>query len=605
MQKKFQLSTLLSEQAKKYGKRAALFYRDALSKKWFPISWNELYSRAETLAGALIEKKVKSEEKVGIFSPNIPEAIVADFANYAVHAISVPMYATSTAAQIEFIVNDSEIGIIYAGEQYQYDIACEVLKNSKTLHTVVAMTPNVDLRGIKGGISLKDFMALGEMHPNTEQIAARRALSTENDLVNILYTSGTTGQPKGVMLHLSNYAEIMRTHNQILSMLNDKDTSMCFLPLTHVFERAWTYFCLQKGIAVYVNKDTAAIASIMPEVRPTVMCAVPRYWEKVYAAVQAKIESSPSLIQKLFRYSIKLGYKRNLEYKRVGKHSPMSIGLPYKFIARPLFNKVKKVAGIDNGRLFPVAGARLSDEINEFLHALDIKICYGYGLTESCATVSCYEASMKNYIIGSVGKIIPDLQVKISNEGEILLKGKTITAGYYKRPDANKEAFTEDGFFRTGDAGYLDMDNNLYITDRIKDLFKTAGGKYIAPQLLESLVSDDALVEQAVAIGNERKYVSMLIVPDYTALEPWAKSKGIAYTSRAELIKHPDVVAAYQAVIDQKNEGLARYEQVKRFTLLEKAFTMEQGHLTNTLKIKRKVVNELFAKEINAMYPND
>lgn len=605
MQKKFQLSTLLSEQAKKYGKRAALFYRDALSKKWFPISWNELYSRAETLAGALIEKKVKSEEKVGIFSPNIPEAIVADFANYAVHAISVPMYATSTAAQIEFIVNDSEIGIIYAGEQYQYDIACEVLKTSKTLHTVVAMTPNVDLRGVKGGISLKDFMALGEMHPNTEQIAARRALSTENDLVNILYTSGTTGQPKGVMLHLSNYAEIMRTHNQILSMLNDKDTSMCFLPLTHVFERAWTYFCLQKGIAVYVNKDTAAIASIMPEVRPTVMCAVPRYWEKVYAAVQAKIESSPSLIQKLFRYSIKLGYKRNLEYKRVGKHSPMSIGLPYKFIARPLFNKVKKVAGIDNGRLFPVAGARLSDEINEFLHALDIKICYGYGLTESCATVSCYEASMKNYIIGSVGKIIPDLQVKISNEGEILLKGKTITAGYYKRPDANKEAFTEDGFFRTGDAGYLDMDNNLYITDRIKDLFKTAGGKYIAPQLLESLVSDDALVEQAVAIGNERKYVSMLIVPDYTALEPWAKSKGIAYQSRAELIKHPDVVAAYQAVIDQKNEGLARYEQVKRFTLLEKAFTMEQGHLTNTLKIKRKVVNELFAKEINAMYPND
>ena len=605
MQKKFQLSTLLSEQAKKYGKRAALYYRDALSKKWFPISWNELYSRAETLAGALIEKKVKSDEKVGIFSPNIPEAIIADFANYAVHAISVPMYATSTAAQIEFIVNDSEIGIIYAGEQYQYDIACEVLKTSKTLHTVVAMTPAVDLRGVKGGISWKDFMALGEMHPNTEQIAERRKLCSENDLVNILYTSGTTGQPKGVMLHLYNYAEIMRTHNDILSLLNNKDTSMCFLPLTHVFERAWTYFCLQKGIVVYVNRDTAGIATIMPEVRPTVMCAVPRYWEKVYAAVQAKIESSPSIVQKLFRYSIKLGYKRNLEYKRFGKHSPMSIALPYKFIAKPLFNKVKKVAGIDNGRLFPVAGARLSDEINEFLHALDIKVCYGYGLTESCATVCCYDAHMRNYIIGSVGKIIPDLQVKISSEGEILLKGKTITSGYYNRPDANQEAFTEDGFFRTGDAGYLDMDNNLYITDRIKDLFKTAGGKYIAPQLLESLVSDDALVEQAVAIGNERKYVSMLIVPDYTALEPWAKNNGITWASRAELIKNPDVIAAFENVIAQKNEGLARYEQIKRFTLLEKPFTMEQGHLTNTLKIKRKVVNELFAKEIDAMYPND
>jgi long-chain acyl-CoA synthetase len=212
---------------------------------------------------------------------------------------------------------------------------------------------------------------------------------------------------------------------------------------------------------------------------------------------------------------------------------------------------------------------------------------------------------MKNYIIGSVGKIIPDLQVKISNEGEILLKGKTITSGYYKRPDANKEAFTEDGFFRTGDAGYLDMDNNLYITDRIKDLFKTAGGKYIAPQLLESIISDDALVEQAVAIGNERKYVSMLIVPDYTALEPWANGKGITYASRAELIKNPEVIALFEGMINTRNQGLARYEQIKRFTLLEKPFTMEQGHLTNTLKIKRKVVNELFAKEINAMYPND
>ena len=605
MQKPFQLSTLLSDQVKKYGKRAAMFYRDALSKKWLPVSWNEFYEKVETLAGALIESKVKSEEKVGIFAPNMPESIMADFANYAVHAVSVPMYANSTTSQIEFIVDDSEIGIIFTGDQYQYDIACEVLKTSKTLHTVVAMSSAVDLKGVKGGISLKDYLEIGKKNPNTETINQRRALSTQDDLVNILYTSGTTGQPKGVMLHQYNYSEIMRTHNILLDMLSDKDTSMCFLPLTHVFERAWTYFCLQKGIQVYVNKDTAAIASIMPEVRPTVMCAVPRYWEKVYAAVQAKIESSPSLVQKLFRYSIKLGYKRNLEYKRYGKCSPMKIGLPYKLIAKPLFNKVKKVAGIDNGRLFPVAGARLSDEINEFLHALDIKICYGYGLTESCATVCCYDAHMRNYIIGSVGKIIPDLQVKISSEGEILLKGKTITAGYYKRPDANKEAFTEDGFFRTGDAGYLDMENNLYITERIKDLFKTAGGKYIAPQMLESIICDDALVEQAVAIGNERKYVSMLIVPDYTVLEPIAKNKGINYTSRAELIQHPEIIALYEGMVHTRNQNLARYEQIKRITLLEKPFTMEQGHLTNTLKIKRKVVNELFAKEIDAMYPND
>lgn len=602
MEKEFVLSTLIHQQAKKYGNRAALYGRNDETGTWDGISWEEMDKTVEGLAAGIIGLGVKSNDRVGIFSQNMCEIVMADFGNYSAHAITVPLYATSTIAQVEFIVDDSEIGIIYVGEQYQYDVALEVMRKSKYLRNIIAIDPKIDLKGEKNAIRYSDLLAEGLKNPRTEEITARKALASDDDLVNILYTSGTTGNPKGVMLHHYNYAEAMRIHNIRLTEASEKDTSMAFLPMTHVFERAWDYYCLQKGIKIYVNKRPAEIAKIMPEVRPTLMCAVPRYWEKVYAAVNDKINNSPKLLQSLFKWSIKLGKRRNLDYRRFGKHSPINIGLPYKFIAKPLFKKVKKAAGLDQGNFFPVAGARLADEINEFMHALDINIVYGYGLTESTATVCCFPTNNRNYIIGSIGKIMPDLQVKISNEGEILLKGKTIISGYYNRPDANAESFTEDGFFKTGDAGYMDMDNNLYITDRIKDLFKTAGGKYIAPQHLEGVFSDSSFIEQCVAIGNERKYVSMLLVPNFENLSKYAEDKGLTFNNKEELIKLPEVIALFDGIVSEKNKGLARYEQIKKFTLLPNAFTMDQGHLTNTLKIKRKVVNELFSKEINAMY---
>ena len=602
MEKEFVLSTLIHQQAEKYGDRAAIFGRNDETGLWEGISWREMDKTVEALAAGIIGLGVKSNDRVGIFSQNMCEIIMADYANYSAHAITVPLYATSTAAQVDFIVDDSEIGVIYAGEQYQYDVALEVMKKSKFLRTIVAIDPSIDLKGEKNAIRYSDLLADGLKNPRTEEIAARKALASDDDLVNILYTSGTTGNPKGVELRHYNYAEAMRIHNIRLTSASDKDTSMAFLPITHVFERAWDMFCLQKGIQIYVNKRPAEIAKIMPEVRPSLMCAVPRYWEKVYAAVNDKINGSPKLLKSIFKWAIKVGRRRNLDYYRNGKHSPLNIGLAYKFIAAPLFKKVKKAAGLDNGNFFPVAGARLADEILEFMHAIGINLVYGYGLTESTATVCCFPLNNRGYIIGSIGQIMPDLQVKISSEGEILLKGKTITSGYYKRPDANAESYTEDGFFKTGDAGYIDMQNNLYITDRIKDLFKTAGGKYIAPQHLEGLFSDSSYVDQCVAIGNERKYVTMLIVPNFENLTKYATSKGLTFASKEELIALPEVVALYDGIIIEKNEGLARYEQIKRFTLLPNAFTMDQGHLTNTLKIKRKVVNELFAKEIDAMY---
>ena len=554
---------------------------------------------------ALISLGIQPVDKIGIFSQNMYQHIVADFANFTAKAVSIPMYATSTSEQIEYMVNDAEISTIFVGEKYQYDTALKVLKDSKYLKHIIVFDNSIDITACEQAVYFDSLLTKSFGTDVDSEFDRRMNLCSEDDLMSILYTSGTTGQPKGVMLHQSNYTECIRIHSIRLAITTDKDTSMAFLPLTHVFERGWTYVCFFMGVTIYINHLPNEIQERVTEVRPTLMCAVPRYWEKVYAAVNAKIESSPRFMRGFFRWAIEVGREYNLKYKQQGKHVPAGIATKYKLFAKPLFKKVKVAAGIDHGKYFPCAGAKLADDINEFFHAIGVNICYGYGLTESTATVCCFPPENKNYVIGSIGRIMPDLGVKISSEGEILLKGKTITSGYFKRPDANKEAFTEDGWFRTGDSGYIDMDNNLYITDRIKDLFKTAGGKYIAPQMLENLVSDSRYVEQSVAIGNERKYVSMLIVPSFNDLSEWASAKGLKWGTKEELIALPEVIAMYQEIIDKRNAGLARYEQIKRFTLLSKVFTMEQGHLTNTLKIKRKVINELFAKEINAMYPND
>lgn len=599
------LNKLVFEQAKRYGKRAALYFRDDETAKWMPLSWNDLALKVKLMGKALISLGVKPTDKVGIFSQNMYQHIVADFANFTAKAVSIPLYATSTAEQISYIVDDSQMDTIFVGEKYQFETAVKVLSTSKFLKRIIVFDNKVDITGCEQAVYFDSLLTKPFSDAVDAEYEKRSAMDSEDDLMSILYTSGTTGQPKGVTLHQYNYTECIRIHAIRLAITTDKDTSMAFLPLTHVFERGWTYVCMFMGVTIYINHLPNEIQERVLEVHPTLMCAVPRYWEKVYAAVNAKIDSSPGMLRKLFKWAIKIGYEYNLKYRKEGKHAPAGLATKYKLIAKPLFNKVKVAAGIERGKYFPTAGAKLSDEICEFFHAIGINICLGYGLTESTATVCSFPPENKHYVIGSVGKIMPDLGVKISNDGEILLKGKTITAGYYNRPDANAEAFTADGWFRTGDAGYIDMDNNLYITDRIKDLFKTAGGKYIAPQMLENLVSDSRYVEQSVAIGNERKYVSMLLVPSFKDLSEWATERGLKWKTKEELIKLPEVVAMYQEIIDKRNEGLARYEQIKKFTLLPNVFTMEQGHLTNTLKIKRKVIGELFAKEINAMYPVD
>jgi len=451
----------------------------------------------------------------------------------------------------------------------------------------------------KTSIYYDEFLALGEGLPHNAVVEERTARASDSDLANILYTSGTTGEPKGVMLHHFNYREAIRIHDIRLTAMTDKDVSMNFLPLTHVFEKAWTYFCLHRGVQVCVNLRPADIQTTIKEIRPTLMCSVPRFWEKVYAGVQEKIAQESGLRKAMMLDALKVGKMHNIDYLRAGKTPPLMLHLKYKFYEKTIYALLKKTIGIENGNFFPTAGAAVSDEICEFVHSVGINMVVGYGLTESTATVSCFLD--KGYEIGSVGTVMPDLEVKIGENNEILLRGKTITTGYYKKPEATAAAIDKDGWFHTGDAGYL-KGNHLYLTERIKDLFKTSNGKYISPQALETKLSIDRYIDQIAVIADQRKFVSALIVPVYGLVKNYAKEKGLEYKDMTDLLQHPKVQALFRARIDTLQQQFAHYEQVKRFTLLSEPFSMERGELTNTLKLKRSVVAKNYKELIDKMY---
>ncbi|MDH6305769.1 long-chain acyl-CoA synthetase [Parabacteroides sp. PF5-5] len=597
----YHYAELIHRQAEKYGTRTALKYRDDESGKWLKISWRSFSETIMLTAKAMAEFGIEKRENIGIYSQNMPQCLFTDFAAYANRAVMVPMYPTSSPAQIEYIINDASIHTLFVGEQLQYNNAYKVLKDSSELKRLIIFDKKVIINPEdKASIYFDDFLSLGETADAETTVKIRMNAASPKDLATIIYTSGTTGEPKGVMLHHSNFLEAMRIHDIRLPIITDKETSICFLPLTHIFEKAWTYLCLHKGVKVAINKDPKMIQQTLPEVCPSMMCNVPRFWEKVYAGVHEKIESFPGFLQKLTQRAIRVGHRHNLEYKNKGIKPPLGLRLQFFFYDKTIFMLLKKVLGIQKGRLFPTAGAPLSDEVNVFLQSVNIPIVYGYGLSETTATVSF--CPTEGFVIGSIGNLMPDVQVRIDeSNNEILVKGATITTGYYKKPEENAKAFTEDGFFRTGDAGKLEGEV-LYFTERIKDLYKTSNGKYIAPQAIEMLMGNDKYIAQIAVIGDKRKFVGALIVPDFDALEAYANRKGISFGSREEMVSDTKIQKLIEAHVEEHQKDLASYEKIKRFVLLAEPFTMEGRELTDTLKLRRPVILEKYAEQIEEMY---
>ncbi|MCI6195904.1 MAG: long-chain fatty acid--CoA ligase [Prevotella sp.] len=594
------LSVLVHEQAKQYGDREEIIYKEFGGSEWKSITWNQLSDTVKQVSNALLNLGVKVQENIGIFSNNCAQYLYCDFGAWGVRAVTIPFYATSSEQQIQFMVNDASVRFLFVGEQEQYDKAHRIFALCPTLERIIIFDKTVRISSHDpNALYFEDFLKLGEGLPRQSEVETLLKQASLDDLANILYTSGTTGDSKGVMLSHEQYYAALKGNQEVVPVGED-DRVLNFLPFAHIFEKGWALLGMSVGARMIINTYPQEVQQSMRETHPTSMSSVPRFWEKVYTGVMEKIDNAGALQRKIFQNALRVGRKHNIEYLSRGKRPPLMLHLEYEAINKTLFSMVRKELGLTNPNIFPTAGAAISPNIEEFVHAIGLNMVAGYGLTESLATVSCDQLD-KVYTIGSVGRPLSVVDVKISDEGEVLLKGKTITKGYYNRPDLNDSTYTADGYFRTGDCGYL-KDGELFLTERIKDLFKTSNGKYIAPQMIESLLLVDKYIDQIAIIADQRKFVSALIIPEYRLLEEYARKNGIDFETREDLCANEKIHDMMQERIETLQQQLAHYEQVKRFTLVAHHFSMENGELTNTLKLKRRVINENYKAEIDKMY---
>ena len=598
---------LIPQQSAKYGEREALRFRDYETQVWSSITWNGFAELIDRAAGALFTGGVEPQGRVCLFTQNCPEVLITHFGAFYNRAIPVPIYATSSKDEAAYIVNDSGATILFTGDQGQYDIARQIIGECPTLKFIVTLHPGVHHDpDDKTTLTWEEFLATGDKLGKqvNDQINQRKQEGVSSDIMYLIYTSGTTGVPKGVMLTHSNMSSAMDAHTERIKCLDDKtDISLSFLPFSHVFELGWTMVCLISGVRVAINYNPKEIQRAVKEVQPNYMCSVPRFWEKVYTAINDNLQQAKPVVRMMVKQAIRIGKIRNMKYGRVGKKAPALIEQQYQYFEKKVFKKLRGAIGVTDGKFFPTAGAMLSDNITEFLQAVGINICIGYGLSETNASVSFCKPG--NWTLGTIGMPISSIQVKIGDKNEILIKGPTVMKGYYNKPVETAEAIDADGWFHTGDCGEIAPTGELILTERLKDLFKTSNGKYIAPQVLETMLGQDKFIEQVAVIGDGRKYVSALIVPAFEELKAYADKKHIEHRTIEELVNNPDIRKMIEDRINDYQKGLASYEQIKRFVLLPKAFTMESGELTNTLKIRRAVINKRYRPLIDAMYAAD
>lgn len=587
--------SLFRENIQKYPKKEALMRK--IDAHWQPISWEKLGTITTQLSKALLQQGVAPQQTVGILSQNTPQWTLTDLACLQIRAVTVPIYTSNTAEQALYVMNHAEIKFLFVGDEKQYLKALEVADQCPSLQKIILFDDHIPLKEQKYSIHWTDFLALGNNNALDEELQQRIDSRDLSDLFTVIYTSGTTGEPKGVMLTYENLAYQMLGHSQRLEV-DDTDSSLSFLPLTHVYERAWTSFCLYKAIVVYYLEDTNLVREALAEVCPTLMCAVPRFYEKIFATVHDKADASSFAKRMLFKLAVKTG-RRVLTLKEQNRKPSFLLKKAYNFFDKMVYTKLKAVLG---GRIkfMPCGGANLEPSIGRFFQSIGINVKLGYGMTETTATVSCWGDNRFN--LQSVGTLMPNVQVRIGEDNEILVKGGMVMKGYYKNPEETAKAFTPDGFLRTGDAGKIDENNNLFITERIKELMKTSNGKYIAPQLIEGKVGKYNLIEQIAVIADGKKFVSALIVPNYEMLTQAFKDLNIKYKNTADLIKHSQVIEYIGKQLQKFQSDLPDYEQIKKFTLLPTAFSIERNEITPTLKLRRKVIYANYSREIEAMY---
>jgi long-chain acyl-CoA synthetase len=582
--------------AEQYASRVA--FRSKKGGKWVDSTWTELKEKILAIASALIELGVKKGDKVNILSQTREEWVLVDIASLSVGAITVPIYPSNTAEQCEYIINDSESKVIFLENAAQLDKILSIRKNIPNVIKIIVFDQDFKVQD-NLVVSWEEFIKIGKSALKNNESVIKRTIEEikADDIATLVYTSGTTGPPKGVIQTHKNHIAMVSNLRKVYDHRSG-DVNLFFLPLAHSFARCIEYFSIYTADGVVAFAESIdKVAQNMAEVSPNIMASVPRIFEKVYQAVLSGAQASP-LKKKIFDWAIGVGRQVS---QLIQKKQPVPLGLRIKrAIAHKLvFSKLHEKLG-GKIRFFVSGGAPLSREIAEFFHAAGILILEGYGLTETCPATHINR--IDNYKFGTVGQPIPGVEVKLAPDGEIIVRGDNIAKGYYKKPEATAEVFTEDGWFKTGDIGEIDAEGFLRITDRKKDLIKTAGGKYVAPQNIENMLKADPFISQAVVIGDQRPYCVVLVTINKEEAEKFAKAKGIAYSDYADLTKKPEIRERVQQTIDALNSKLAKFETLKKFEILPKDLTQEDDELTPTLKVKRKNIMKKYKDLIDKMY---
>jgi len=587
---------MMRNRAARYGSREVFRYREPGRKNYNSYNWQELVSITGLVSKALLSLGFGPGSNIGIFSDNKPQWTIADLGILGVRGVVVPFFATASRKQLKYITDETRMELLFVGNKEQLEKAMWLFGNSESLKIVVCFNDDLPVDEDIRCINWEDFLKLGGTGDYSERLEQILQSAEQDDLATIIYTSGTTGEPKGVMLGMDNFFSCFKNHDERLKV-NEKDVSLCFLPLSHIFERSWTFYMLYKGaINVYLENPKDVIGELALA-RPSLMCTVPRFFEKTYEGIRKEETKWPIFKSKIFDWAIGIG----LEYADyLKKNSRPTSGLAFKrFLADKLvLKKLRSVFG-GNVRFFPCAGAAIRPELLRFFHAAGIFVNYGYGATETTATVSCFRDDQ--YEFESSGTVMPGTKVKISDEGEILIHGETVFKGYYNKPEETAKVLKE-GWYFSGDQGKFSEEGNLIILDRVNDIFKTSGGKFVSPQKIEMLLAEDPFIDQIVVHGDNRKFISALIVPSFDALSRQFPAISHGIRDKKVLLSEFLITEFYRKRLEVIQEELIPYERVVKFTLLSEPFSIENDSLTSTLKIRRKVISAIYASQIDAMY---
>jgi len=588
------ITHMVRDRAQKYGAREVFRYRDK-NLNYHSISWNKLVQEINRVTLALDERGFGLDANIGIFSNNRPQWLMADLAIMAVRGVSVPFFGNASLQQVQYIVDETKMKLMFVGNKEQMEKAIWLCQNTESLETIVLLDPEL-ISDAENCHSWDEFSTTLDDTLTGSRLEQLINNVEPDDLATIIYTSGTTGEPKGVMLGHDNFMFTFGIHVARLK-LDDTDVSLCFLPLSHVFEISWSLFLLYVGATNVFLEDPKEVIEVLPKVKPTVMCTVPRFFEKTYEGILKEYDNWPAIKQKIFDWSVTTGHQR-LEYRRKSKPLPLGLKFKLKIADLLVLKKLRQIFG-DNVKAFPCSGAAIRPELLRYFHAIGLFVTYGYGATETTATVSCFK--MDEFEFDSCGTVMPEVSIKFDENDEILVKGKTIFKGYYKKPDETAKVLN-DGWYRTGDEGHLTSEGNLLMTDRLRDIIKTSVGKFVSPQKIELIIGRDDYVEQIIVIGDNQKFITALIVPAFEALKKYAQSIGIETDNETELVHNKKISEFYKNRIAKLQEELTPYERVVKFTLLPEAFSIENKALTNTLKIRRKVIEMKYSNVIEKMY---